>query len=523
MVDDIEQKMRSIPGMDVLLGKEWTVCWQKRLGRETVKRVFNEELSRIRRALLDGKDADVSAETLDRTLAALLAAAERRRLRPVINATGVVVHTNLGRSRLADEALRSVEDVAGGYSNLEYDLDEGVRGHRNAHVEEILCALVGAEAALVVNNNAGAVLLCLSALARGTEVVVSRGELVEIGGSFRIPDIMEFSGAELVETGTTNRTHLKDYARAVTERTSMLLKVHPSNFRMEGFTSAPERSELAALAHERGLIFMEDAGSGLLIQGRALGADFAEETDVKTCLSEGVDLVTFSGDKMLGGPQIGVIAGKKALVDRLRGHPALRALRVDKMTLAAFETTMRLYMRGDYDAIPTLAMLRRTQESMKAQATRLAGKLRRAVLPAKAASSVAPSVASSTAGTHVAISVAAVEDAVGGGSCPALPLPGWGVSIALHRRGGSPSGGSPNGGSPRYGSGRLQETLRARELPILCGAREDMLMIHVRTLRPEDESEIVRAFKELNFEDWDSKRGSRDEGRVMKEENEERK
>ncbi|MDR1376070.1 MAG: L-seryl-tRNA(Sec) selenium transferase [Synergistaceae bacterium] len=468
MVDGIEQKMRAIPGMDVLLEKEWTIPWQKQLGRERVKQVFNQELSRIRRALLQGEDVSGSINSLDKTLEALLRAAERRRLRPVLNATGVVVHTNLGRSRLADEALRSVREAASGYSNLEYNLEEGIRGHRNAHIEEILCSLAGAEAALTVNNNAGAVLLCLSALSRGTEVVVSRGELVEIGGSFRIPDIMEFSGAELVETGTTNRTHLKDYARAITERTSMLLKVHPSNFRMEGFTATPERGDLAALAHERGLIFMEDAGSGLLIEGRALGTNFSAETDVKTCLKEGVDLVTFSGDKMLGGPQIGVIAGKKAVVDRLRGHPVLRALRVDKMTLAAFEATLRLYMRGDYDAIPTLAMLRRTRESMKAQATRLAAKLRKVFPP--------------TEETQIKISVVPVEDAVGGGSCPALPLSGWGVSVR----------------SSRYGTGRLQEILRARELPILCGAREDALVIHVRTLRPEDERKIVQAFSELN-------------------------
>ena len=468
MIDGAEGKMRGIPGMDVLLGKEWTVPWQKRLGRETVKQVFNQELSRIRRALLQGEDADVSAEILDKTLQDLLRAAGRRRLCPVLNATGVVVHTNLGRSPLADEALRSVQEVAKGYSNLEYNLKEGIRGHRNAHVEEMLCSLTGAEAALTVNNNAGAVLLCLSALARGTEVVVSRGELVEIGGSFRIPDIMEFSGAELVETGTTNRTHLRDYAQAITERTSMLLKVHPSNFRMEGFTSAPKRKDLAALARERGLIFMEDAGSGLLIEGQRLGTDFSEETDVKTCLKEGVDLVTFSGDKMLGGPQIGVVAGKKALVGRLRGHPVLRALRVDKMTLAAFEATMRLYLREDYDAIPTLAMLRRTQESMKTQAARLASKLRKIFPP--------------TAEALVKIAVTAVEDAVGGGSCPALPLSGWGVSVDTP------------------GAARLQRLLRRRELPILCGVREDALVIHVRTLRPQDEKEILEAFSELHKE-----------------------
>ena len=465
MIDDIRKKMRSIPGMDGLLEQEWTLPWQKELGRDTVKRVFNEELTRIRRSFLEGKDCDISLEALRTALESLLKAEGRPRLRPVLNATGVVIHTNLGRSRLAEQALGAVQDVAAGYSNLEYNLDQGSRGHRNAHVEDALRVLTGAEAALVVNNNAGAVLLCLSALAQGTEVVVSRGELVEIGGSFRVPDIMEFSGAELVETGTTNRTHLKDYAKAITERTSMLLKVHPSNFRMEGFTATPERTDLAALAHERGLIFMEDAGSGLLIDGSALG--LKGEADIRTCLEEGADIVTFSGDKMLGGPQIGVIAGKRSVVDRLRGHPVLRALRVDKMTLAAFEATMRLYLKGDYDAIPTLSMLRRTQESMKRQAVRLAGKLRKA------------------AGDEVRISLVAVEDAVGGGSYPAVPLPGWGVGIAGHAAG---------------GAGYLQAALRAREIPLLCGARDDALILHVRTLRQEDEKEIVKAFEELRRE-----------------------
>lgn len=466
MIDEIRQKMRSIPGMDILLEKEWTRSWQAELGRDTVKRVFNDELTRIRRSLLEGTDVDVSLESLQNKLEALLKEEGRRRLRPVINATGVVIHTNLGRSCLAEEALVAVQEVASGYSNLEYNLDEGTRGHRNAHVEGLLCALTGAEAALTVNNNAGAVLLCLSALSRETEVVVSRGELVEIGGSFRVPDIMEFSGARLVETGTTNRTHLQDYAKAITERTSMLLKVHPSNFRMEGFVTSPERADLAALAHEKGLIFMEDAGSGLLIDGRFLGLE--GETDIRTCLNEGVDVVTFSGDKMLGGPQIGVIAGKKSVVDRLRGHPVLRALRVDKMTLAAFEATLHLYMKGDYDAVPTPAMLRRSPESMKAQAVRFAARLRKV--------------------TDAKISIIEVEDAVGGGSYPARPLAGWGVAVSGH---------------PLGGGGRLQMALRARDLPVLCGARaiagaDDALVIHVRTLRDGDEKEIVRAFSELN-------------------------
>jgi L-seryl-tRNA(Ser) seleniumtransferase len=477
MIDGIRRKMREIPGMDILLAKEWVLPWQKALGRETVKRIFNEELARVRRRILEGEDAATSPEALKPVLEELLKARRRRHLRPVVNATGVVVHTNLGRAPLAEAALRAVRDVAAGYSNLEYDLEEGARGRRNSHVEEPLCALTGAEAALVLNNNAGAVFACLAAFARGTEVVVSRGELVEIGDSFRIPDIMEFSGAKLIEAGTTNRTHLKDYEAAITERTSMLLKVHPSNFRIEGFTAAPERTALAALARDRGLIFMEDAGSGLLAEGRGLGLD--GETSVRTCIEEGAGIVTFSGDKMLGGPQIGVIAGKKALVGRLRGFPAMRALRVDKMTLAAFEATLRLYMKENYDEIPVLSMLRRTPESMKAQAARLAAKLRRAAaLPAPASNSI-----SKSSPAPIKIAVVPVEDAVGGGARPALPLPGWGVAVTGH---------------PLGGAGRLQALLRARELPVLCGAREDALVFHVRTLRREDEKEIALAFGELS-------------------------
>ena len=471
MNDEIKRKMRSIPGMDALLEKEWVAPWQEKLGRDTVKQIFGAELTRIRQTLLSGdsgKNADLSPEGLQASLEALLEAQARRRVRAVLNATGVVIHTNLGRSILAEEAIVAVREAAENYSNLEYNLDDGSRGRRGANAESDICALTGAEAALVVNNNAGAVLLCLSALARGTEVVVSRGELVEIGGSFRIPEIMELSGATLVEVGSTNMTHLRDYAGAVTDKTSMLLKVHPSNFRIEGFTAKPERRDLANLARERGLVFMEDSGSGLLVKPTDSGI-WEGETDVRTCLEEGVDVVTFSGDKILGGPQIGVIAGKKSLLDRLRGHPVMRALRVDKMTLAAFEATMRLYRKRDYDAVPTLAMLRRTQESMKTQATRLAGKLRKAAAVGGA--------------DGQKFSIVTVSDTVGGGSCPAVPLSGWGVAVKNH---------------PLGGAGRLQALLRSRELPIICGARDDALIIHVRTLRPSDEAEIVRAFADLS-------------------------
>ena len=455
-VEDIRKKMRSIPGMDILLTQEWAASWIERMGRDTVKRVINEELTAIRRRILAGADEDVSQEHIREISLAALDAAGRPNLRRVINATGVVIHTNLGRSLIAEEAVRAMERAARRYSNLEYNLERGERGQRNVHVEGLLCALTGAEAAMVVNNNAGAVLICLFALARGREVIVSRGELVEIGGSFRIPDIMEFSGAKLVEVGTTNRTHLEDYARAVGEDTSMLLKVHPSNFRIEGFTSAPERASLAALAHEHGLIFMEDAGSGLLAKGESLGLH--GEMDIRSCLEQGADLVTFSGDKMLGGPQIGAIVGRQSVVNRLRKHPILRTLRVDKVTMAAFEATLRLYMRGDLDAVPTPAMIRRSEESLKEHAERLAA-------------AMAPRV-------EAHVEVVPVEDAVGGGSYPERPLPGWGVAVSGH---------------PVGGAGRLQAILRENDPPVVCGAREDALIFHVRTLQEGDDEAVAAA------------------------------
>ncbi len=352
-----------------------------------------------------------------------------------------------------------MSEVAEGYSNLEYDLKAGARGQRNSHIEDILCSLTGAESALVVNNNAGAVMLALSALAKGREVVVSRGELVEIGGSFRIPDIMSLSGAKLVETGTTNRTHLFDYEHAITENTSMLLKVHPSNFRIEGFTSAPERKELAHLAHERGLIFMEDAGSGLMVNGENIGLPpNTGEISIKACLDSGADIVTFSGDKILGGPQIGGIVGRKKYVDILKKYPMARALRVDKVTLAGFEATLRLYATGQLDEIPTLRMLRLDTETLKAHAENLADTLTRRLSP-----------------ENSQVRLVEVQDASGGGSCPEIALKGWGVAVR-HKT---------------FGAGHIQRLLRNLDVPILCGARDDEIVIHVRTLQDGDAEKVI--------------------------------
>jgi L-seryl-tRNA(Ser) seleniumtransferase len=301
---------------------------------------------------------------LTERLAAELRAARAPSLRRVLNATGVIVHTNLGRAPLAEEAIAQVVETARGYSNLELDLREGTRGSRQDHVAPLLRRLTGAEAALVVNNNAAAVLLALAALGEGREVIVSRGELIEIGDGFRIPDVLVRSGAKLVEVGTTNRTRAKDYAKAIRPETAVLLRVHQSNFRVVGFTELPKLEDLAAVARRHGLPLVDDQGSG------ALG-DLPGEPTAKESLAAGADLVCFSGDKLLGGPQAGIVVGRADLVEQLRRHPLQRAMRADKLTLAALEGTLRLYLDAP-ERIPVLRMLRQDADTVRARAARLA-------------------------------------------------------------------------------------------------------------------------------------------------------
>jgi len=384
----------------------------------------------------------------------------------VVNATGVVLYTNLGRALLAKEAVDAVNSVVANYSTLEYSPETGSRGHRNDHVEWLLCRLTGAEAAIVVNNNAAAVILSLGALAKDKETVISRGELVEIGGSFRIPEIMALSGSKMVEVGTTNMTHLSDFESAITQETAMILKVHPSNFSVEGFTSSVPREELAKLAHDNNIIFMEDLGSGMLTESHITYGK-ADPT-VRSCIEAGVDLVTSSGDKLLGGPQIGVIAGSARLVDKLRQYQLLRALRVDKMTLAAFEATLRLYLKGETGSIPTFRMINRDAEDMKRQAKRFKRKL--------------SGLLGKTRLRSVFLDVVPVKDTVGGGSFPGSELPGFAVSLKL----------------PELGSaGKLAEKLRSLEIPVITGASDDRVLFHVRTLSEKDEKWILGGFREM--------------------------
>src|SRR5579884_2906487 len=325
-------KLRLLPSVDELLRTPAGQRLEAQFSHELALRAIRQSVAQARTAILSGTPCPPGEALLDVALS-LLQQEQQSHLRPLINATGVIINTNLGRSPLSQEALRAVQEVAQGYSNLEYDLEAGERGSRHTHIASLLCELTGAEAALIVNNNASAVLLSLSALAMGQEVIISRGQLVEIGGGFRVPDVMRQSGCHLVEVGTTNRTRLTDYTAALTERTALLLSVHPSNFRITGFTESTPITALAELAHQHQLLVMDDLGSGCLLRSEEYG--LGHEPMPQESIAAGSDIVCFSGDKLLGGPQAGIIVGKAAVITRLAKHPLMRALRIDKMTLAA--------------------------------------------------------------------------------------------------------------------------------------------------------------------------------------------
>lgn len=377
-----------------------------------------------------------------------LASSARGSLRPVINATGVVIHTNLGRAPLAPVAIERLAEVARGYSNLEYDLAAGSRGSRSVHAESLITALTGAEAAVVVNNNAAATLLILAGLAEGREVLISRGELVEIGGGFRVPDVLRQSNAILREVGTTNRTRVGDYTAAVSPRTAMFLRVHPSNFRVEGFAERPSLPDLVSAGRATGIPVVEDLGSGCLIPG------IADEPTVQASIEAGVDLVCFSGDKMLGGPQAGIIAGRAAFVDRLRAHPLMRALRVDKLTYAALEATLAEYVAGRaQDTVPVSRMLHATASHVEARARALGDRL-------------------AAAGWRV--SLVSGSAAVGGGSAPGWPLPT--VLIAVDREGQS--------------ADATEAWLRTLDPPVVARIEHDRVLIDLRTVLPEQDETL---------------------------------
>jgi L-seryl-tRNA(Ser) seleniumtransferase len=390
-------------------------------------------LARAREQIKAGADPGDLGEQLQ----AELRAAHAPRLRRVLNATGVIVHTNLGRAPLAGAAIEQVVAAARGYSNLEYDLEAGARGSRQTHVAELLRSLTGAEAALVVNNNAAAVMLALAALAEGREVLVSRGELIEIGDGFRIPDVLERSGARLREVGTTNRTRAADYAQAVGTETAVLLRVHQSNFRVVGFTELPSVEELAQVARNHELVLVDDLGSGALV-------DVGDEPTARASLASGADIVCFSGDKLLGGPQAGIIVGCAELVERLSRHPLQRALRADKLTLAALEGTLRLALETP-DEVPVLRMLREPAERVRERAERLAALV----------------------GGEVEETVARA----GGGALPLAELPSYACAVEEE----------------------LAQALRAAEPPVVGIVRDGRLLLDCRTLTDDDVDEVSQA------------------------------
>jgi L-seryl-tRNA(Ser) seleniumtransferase len=381
-------------------------------------------------------------------------------LRPVINATGVIINTNLGRAPLSAEALQAVQHVSGGYSNLEYDLDLGERGSRYTHVTTLLCELTGAQDALVTNNNAAAVLVALSAIAMGREVVISRGQLVEIGGGFRVPDVMRQSGCQLVEVGTTNRTRISDYADALNERTALLLAVHPSNFLITGFTESTPVNMLAELAHQHGLLVMNDLGSGCLLASEHYG--LAHEPTPQESIAAGADIVCFSGDKLLGGPQAGILVGKAVVLACIAKHPLMRAMRIDKMTLAALEATLRHYQRDEVEThIPIWRMISARPKHIANRATSWVTKLQ---------------------GQGIAARVQRGESTIGGGSLPGETLPTTLLALdAAH---------------VPLSLDELAKCLRLRRIPIVVRIQRDTLLLDPRTVLPEQDEKVVKALEE---------------------------
>ena len=425
---------------------------ETRHGADAVVRALRDGAGQLRARISAGNgpgDAEAAARVIEALAEAALAAHARGSLRPVINATGVVIHTNLGRAPIAEPAIERVAIIARGYSNLEYDVAEGGRGSRTVHAESLITSLTGAEAAIVVNNNAAATLLILTGLAAGREVIISRGELVEIGGGFRVPDVMRQSGATLREVGTTNRTRVNDYVAAASAATAMFLRVHPSNFRIEGFTERPALAEIVTAAHALGVAVVEDIGSGCLVD------DLAGEPSVQSSVAAGVDVVCFSGDKLLGGPQAGVIAGRKALVDRLRAHPLMRALRVDKITLAMLEATLAEYVAGRArTTVPVQRMLHASADEIEARAQALASKL-------------------ATGGWRVAM--LSGTSAVGGGSAPGLELPT--VLLSIERDGET--------------AAATETWLRTLDPPVIARIDHDRVVLDLRTVLPDQDGPLA--------------------------------
>lgn len=456
MSNEIQRILAGLPSVDVLL-KQIEPSYPHGKAKEAIQNI----LASLRQEVLAGTRQDLIDQAEVLTMIEKQLAEKQFSLRRVINGTGTVVHTNLGRSSLSEKTRGQLLATSFHYSNLEFDIESGKRGSRYSHLVSIVKKLTGAEDILVVNNNAAAVLLVLSTLTQEKEVLVSRGELVEIGGAFRIPDVITSSGGTIVEVGTTNKTHLADYERALTEDTGAILKVHTSNYRIIGFTESPELNDLAELAHENGLPLINDLGSGLLLDMRPFGLPY--EPTVKEVLDQGCDIVTFSGDKLLGGPQAGIIVGKREYIEKMKKNQLLRALRIDKMTLSALEATLSLYLdeKEALKSVPTLQMISLSEEDCREKATELAAMLQPI--------------------TELSVEIEKDSSKIGGGSYPEHLLPTYAVVLS----------------SDRFTADELQEKLRLSGTPIISRIKNERNYLDLRTIAVEEFTTIQASLKEI--------------------------
>ncbi len=452
-----EKSLSILPSVDEVLKSPEGLTWLSYAKRRIVLQAVRDVISAMRKGIIEGVTADVTQETIFREIDERIKELSSYSLVPVINATGVVIHTNLGRATLSENILNNVVKVGRGFSNLEYDLGTGRRGRRHSHTERLLKEITGAEDALIVNNNAAAVFLCLNTLAKGKEVIVSRSELVEIGGSFRIPDVMSASNAILQEVGTTNKTHLYDYTDAINEATALILKVHQSNYKIIGFTDDVKIEELVALGKKYDIPVMYDLGSGCLIDLKPYG--LRDEPSVQEILKAGVDVISFSGDKLLGGPQGGIIAGKKKLLERIQKNPLARAVRIDKLAIAAFEATFMEYMdlENAKKEIPVLAMLLQSPEEIRSRAKKIAAGLRRIVKDAE-------------------IDVIRDTSQAGGGSLPGAEFMTFAVSIRTQN----------------ISVNELESKLRKSSPPIIARIKGNALILDARTIRKDEITDAVK-------------------------------
>lgn len=466
-----QNALRAIPPVNEILDRPEVKALIERFGKgiviENITMVIEEYRSQIdldlQKEAMQFKTREEIAEYLESMLNEVLEESESLGLKRVINATGIVLHTNLGRAPLPEKAIELMREVSGDYCNLEFDLDTGTRGSRHSHIEPLISRITGAESAIIVNNNAAAVFLCLNTLANNKEVIISRGQQVEIGGSFRIPDIIERSSAKMSEVGTTNKTRLMDYSNAVTENTAVLLKVHTSNYKVTGFTEEVTLPEMVGLGRDKGLIVMEDLGSGCLYDLSMLGLPY--EPTVQDSIRQGVDIVTFSGDKLLGGPQAGIIAGKKDLIDKIKKNPLTRMVRCDKTTIAAMAAVLSLYMNLDkvVEYIPILKMMALKEDELSTNAIELE-KLINTSLEGRFKTDIVDDL-----------------DEVGGGSLPGVILNGKAVALT----------------SPNLSVNEIQAQLRRAQIPIICRINKERVLLNVRTIEKSNYPVIVEALDKV--------------------------